>query len=1218
MIIAALVATLALGIPDVSRRTNAWRVVDSSFSSYDCSQACTQPQDAARDTACIQHAIDVAATGAGDLYAAVELPPGYCYLNDTLTVDSQWGFELYGRGVHNTQLVWVGAAVTNILELYDLRQANIHDISVYVTTTDADAAIATFNGSGTTVAPTANRFHDLFIEASGGAALADGLRFDDTGPGGDNNQEFYSIERVHVGGYQSNAFNIMGGQMKGLHFADSTCASDAAAPASTCVTSYGCFDWQGGGGGANTYADFSLMNNGCPYVIANANFEQSYRLLYVPGPTGAQTYVTITGTRWSSIGGIARGAAGDARRVVKFLGSGGLTMVGNTIGDDGAGTYTMTADAGTDVITLTGSPDLVVDTPVYFTTSGGLPAPLVANTTYYVKTAPSSSTATLAATAGGATIDLTTAGTGTHTATIANFRPLSFYLYRGTVAAPYVFQTNFIGTNLTGTDLWTYAAPTVSEGNSSINTTDASGAMGSAIPLPADARMPVIHVKDFGATPGDGVDDSAAIRAAVTAACSGCTLHFAAGTYDVATGITIAKNLALEGESPPMTAVGDVYGGAGWNGDNTVGTVLKTTATSGAVITADGTYRIHLANIGLKGPGSGTGTGLALGGTYSPRVVLQNVDAWNFPTCLSLVNVQDSVLTNVQVRGCDTGLYLGLNSNANTILGFDATANNTAVLIDSCSVNRFLGGAIQGSVNYGVRSLGGSENGFDGVYFESSEGGALAMSFESTIGKGNLVFTADAGTDRLTTAEAHGWSVNDIVQVRSYGGTLPTASGGNLAAATDYYVQAIPTSTTLKLSRTLGGGAIDLTGAGSGRMFVGGKLPGNTNSVRECHFGDTGDEIEVWTHGNTFDLLASTEGITFKSGTAGNIARAPVEAIHLTDEGSGNLSETRAYGVVKYTATPYATTETPQYVYTTGPFAGWGSDSTANKLLIENRYDVGYARLLDANNNYSFMDLHFNATPGSRYVAMPLYTTFGANIKVDNAIAGVSTLTLYGDSSGLKPVLTLNNGSDTFTVNATTMALGNTNLTITGGTIDGEDVAGLGTRVTTLEDQGVVYMTSSISDSATLTNSNTETTIKTLTIPANTLKAGDQITQRCLGLVTAYTNGNPTSRTGINNTSGALSNYASLAVSANGDAIELETTYFVQSIGASGEIHGFGTTHTMLTGSSMTHGGNAQAHDQTVDTTANINLVWTVQWSTTNPGNSFVGKGCTVIVYRPN
>lgn len=56
---------------------------------------------------------------------------------------------------------------------------------------------------------------------------------------------------------------------------------------------------------------------------------------------------------------------------------------------------------------------LAVNDVVRFTNSGGvLPAPLQADTDYYIKTLPTASSFTLAATVGGATIDIATAGTG--------------------------------------------------------------------------------------------------------------------------------------------------------------------------------------------------------------------------------------------------------------------------------------------------------------------------------------------------------------------------------------------------------------------------------------------------------------------------------------------------------------------------------------------------------------------------------------------------------------------------------------------------------------------------------------------------------------------------------------------------------------------------------------------------------------------------------------
>jgi uncharacterized phiE125 gp8 family phage protein len=74
------------------------------------------------------------------------------------------------------------------------------------------------------------------------------------------------------------------------------------------------------------------------------------------------------------------------------------------------------ADSAADTLTVTGPVTWAVDDPVRLSLSGGmdaaLPAPLAVGTTYYVKTA-AAGVYTLAATAGGATIDLTTTGTGT-------------------------------------------------------------------------------------------------------------------------------------------------------------------------------------------------------------------------------------------------------------------------------------------------------------------------------------------------------------------------------------------------------------------------------------------------------------------------------------------------------------------------------------------------------------------------------------------------------------------------------------------------------------------------------------------------------------------------------------------------------------------------------------------------------------------------------------
>lgn len=100
--------------------------------------------------------------------------------------------------------------------------------------------------------------------------------------------------------------------------------------------------------------------------------------------------------------------------VVSLTASTSAYTIGNTQVKTGTVTITNASPA---VITYTSS-GLVKDTPVVFTTTGALPAGITAGTTYYVLSAVTASTFTIAATVDGAAINTTDAGSGTHTCTI--------------------------------------------------------------------------------------------------------------------------------------------------------------------------------------------------------------------------------------------------------------------------------------------------------------------------------------------------------------------------------------------------------------------------------------------------------------------------------------------------------------------------------------------------------------------------------------------------------------------------------------------------------------------------------------------------------------------------------------------------------------------------------------------------------------------------------
>lgn len=76
-------------------------------------------------------------------------------------------------------------------------------------------------------------------------------------------------------------------------------------------------------------------------------------------------------------------------------------------------------------------------------------------------------------------------------------------------------------------------------------------------------------------------------------------------------------------------------------------------------------------------------------------------------------------------------------------------------------------------------------------------------------------FTVNTTTDVLT-AKGRTYTNGDLVRLSNTGGELP----GGLATLTDYYVVGVSGS-TLQLSLTSGGSAIDITSSGTGTSFIG-------------------------------------------------------------------------------------------------------------------------------------------------------------------------------------------------------------------------------------------------------------------------------------------------------------------------------------------------------------------------------------------------------------
>ena len=171
------------------------------------------------------------------------------------------------------------------------------------------------------------------------------------------------------------------------------------------------------------------------------------------------------------------------------------TSGGAVINTTTAGSGTHSVDLATPtagVITVTAH-GLSVGQSLVFTTTGTLPSPLTQGATYYVQSVPTANTFTVSATSGGAAINTTSAGSGTHSvnifslnygATISQASPgvvtsaghgflanqMVIFKTSGTLPTPLTADTIYYVKTVTGNDTFTVSA---TSGGTVINTTSA-------------------------------------------------------------------------------------------------------------------------------------------------------------------------------------------------------------------------------------------------------------------------------------------------------------------------------------------------------------------------------------------------------------------------------------------------------------------------------------------------------------------------------------------------------------------------------------------------------------------------------------------------------------------------------------------------------------------------------------------------------------------------
>ncbi len=250
----------------------------------------------------------------------------------------------------------------------------------------------------------------------------------------------------------------------------------------------------------------------------------------------------------------------------------------------------------------------------------------------------------------------------------------------------------------------------------------------------------VVGYFDFAAdVVADGVtDNTATLQAYLDAAPTGGALMLPCGPILSAATLTRTTPITVTGACPPSTLVRAPFGDGGWTLASIDGTAIITTSTSGALLTLGDTSGGHYAvrDVAFLGLGNDTRTtdGLILvGGGGAMLADVRGVMSANMRTGINCsTSCQDGAFIAPRLYGSQVGLNFASTANSNTVTAIDAGANDAGVVVYGTQ-NHFTGGTIQGSIDYGVRVLGGMAT-IDDIHFENGAGTTAAISLECSTG----------------------------------------------------------------------------------------------------------------------------------------------------------------------------------------------------------------------------------------------------------------------------------------------------------------------------------------------------------------------------------------------------------------------------------------------------------------------------------------------------
>jgi len=278
-----------------------------------------------------------------------------------------------------------------------------------------------------------------------------------------------------------------------------------------------------------------------------------------------------------------------------------------------------------------------------------------------------------------------------------------------------------------------------------------------------------------------------------------------------------------------LTANDNVYPGISGN-DRIRVTITPTVATLTSVLTGSGTPLTDPFNYAITGGATGGGTAVIVYPQASAIATFINADTKVISILDALLTGSDAPLSTTYgptflSGGAGTGTSTGFSDRVATVIARYWDPGEQGLGYEGISSDESNTLIIAANQNYDIRvavtpdpTAEGGRFPFIRIYLNFIDDNGVEIfslmnpndPIPNTVATAKT-FTVNTTTDVFTTATAHGLAVGDVVRV-STTGTLPAP----LVAGTDYTVVTVPSTTTLKLSSTAGGTALNITTAGTG------------------------------------------------------------------------------------------------------------------------------------------------------------------------------------------------------------------------------------------------------------------------------------------------------------------------------------------------------------------------------------------------------------------